>query len=519
MKKIFTEKRWELLVIFFIVIQPIIDLDYLIYNQLDKLGLPRIATVVRFLGLPLLCIWGYFQKSKNKKKTLILSVLYGVVFLIYFILHNQQAAYLRDVMGFSTNFKYSPIKELIYLATLILPFGLMYCVTLLKPSENLIKKLAVAMSLLVALPIFVSNLLIFGYCTYGGDAFANIFSWFSPYTFEARLLATKFFFAEGNTIGILMFIVLPLLYLFFVKAKENKEKILFGLLIIMHSFAMLMLGTRVATFGAILIPAYFIVVYLIDVAIKNQKFLLLNMIFPLVVVAIVSVILPYTPAVVNQKINTAKDVPLIADSSSNSKAITKAKIEGEALVPGSFEFDQFYIYMFEQYGIKAGYINTVSKEYYTYWYHYTYDPKFWVDLIEMDVYDRINGRQVQKIFMDYKLSALKPYEHILGAGYSTFMTGSIILEKDFIQQFLTLGIAGFSLTLLPWLILALLFIYKMFRGFKKYFNIEIIIYGSSLLMGFGVGYTSGHTMDQMLTSVWLAFICGILLNKLVLKDE
>lgn len=516
-RKIFNRNTWEVAVVVFILIQPIIDLDYLWYEQLNQLGLPRLSTIIRFLVLPCLILWGYFYQTKNKKKTAILAISYGMIFAVYYILHSIQAIELYDVMGFTRNFQFSWYQELVYLLTLTLPLGTVYCITQLKPNEKLIKKVTMITSAIVSFPIFIANLFVFGYSTYQGNAVANFFVWFTQNKFHPRQLATKFFFAEGNTVGILLFMLLPLMYYFFSCSKTKKEKAQWIVLIFIQSLAMQILGTRVATYGAVLVPCYFLVLYLIDVILKNQTFKKAAFFLPIVMASIFALILPYTPAVLNQKLDATNDVAIINSKLSDEISDLKGNMEGEGLVPGTVEYNEFFIYMFEEYGIRAGYINTVPVTYYINWYHYTYDPVFWVDVIEMDVYDRLNGRQIQRIFMDYKLESLQATDHLLGAGYSTFMNGSILLEQDFLQQWMTLGIIGFSITLLPWIVLTLLLLWKILTKWKLYLRLEVFVYGAALLSGFGVGWLSGHTMDQFLTTTWLAFIMGILLNKLILE--
>ena len=57
--------------------------------------------------------------------------------------------------------------------------------------------------------------------------------------------------------------LLPLLYYFFSRSKERKEKISWAMLIIVQSLSMLILSTRVASLGAFLIPIAFAGLYLL----------------------------------------------------------------------------------------------------------------------------------------------------------------------------------------------------------------------------------------------------------------
>ena len=116
---------------------------------------------------------------------------------------------------------------------------------------------------IISIPILIGDLYVFADSTYYGKTVGNVFSWFSGiYSwYHPRTLASKFFFNEGNTIGILLFMILPLMYYFFASAETKKErkKILF--LIVIQSMAMQMLATRVATYGAVMMPLIFSVFY------------------------------------------------------------------------------------------------------------------------------------------------------------------------------------------------------------------------------------------------------------------
>ena len=58
------EKLLHILVIAFLAIQPIIDMDYLIYDFLDQFGLPRLSTILRFVVVPLLLIFSFILRDK-----------------------------------------------------------------------------------------------------------------------------------------------------------------------------------------------------------------------------------------------------------------------------------------------------------------------------------------------------------------------------------------------------------------------------------------------------------------------
>ena len=73
-----SHKAMKGFVLLLFIIQPLIDLDYLIYPFLDQFGIPRPSTIIRFLIIPLAVLWTFFLADKNKKKTLLFGGLYGL---------------------------------------------------------------------------------------------------------------------------------------------------------------------------------------------------------------------------------------------------------------------------------------------------------------------------------------------------------------------------------------------------------------------------------------------------------
>ena len=159
--------------------------------------------------------------------------------------------------------------------------------------------------------------------------------------------------------------------------------------------------------------------------------------------------------------------------------------------------------------------------YYVDYYNYKYDPKFWVDVTFMDVYDRVSGRQIETIFFNYKYQNLTQPQKILGMGYSTFMNGSIVLEQDFKQQIYTLGYAGELLCVAPWLLIALFGLIMILKHFKQTVTLELMCYACAIAFAFASAYMSGHTLDQFMTTTSMSLIVAVLLNRVnaVRKNE
>ena len=113
-------------VLLLFIIQPLIDLDYLIYPFLDQFGIPRPSTIIRFLIIPLAVLWTFFLADKNKKKTLLFGGLYGLALAVYFLLHIRQGTQIYKSLYLTPNFFFQLSKEITYFLTLVIPYGMIY---------------------------------------------------------------------------------------------------------------------------------------------------------------------------------------------------------------------------------------------------------------------------------------------------------------------------------------------------------------------------------------------------------
>ena len=548
-KHIINEKVVLTLLIGLVVLQPVFDLDYLIADWLDQFGLPRLSTIIRFIIIPLLVLF-VFIHDKHKKSTVILGGFYGVALAIYFYFHCQNAIEVFPKLYFPSNFYFDTFQELTYVLTLTLPYALIYCFYKMDTNDYLVQMVVTASSLLTAVPIFIGDIVPFGLSTYVGKTKGNFLSWFYLIFDESheipKYYTSKFFFKEGNTIGILMFMVLPLLYYYFHHAKKKEHKIGYGILIFIHSLSMMILGTRVATYGAVLVPAAYLVLCVFFSLLKKESWSKSTLLFTAISTLIFGLILPYSPAVKNQQIDAKNDLALaengMADKGRNELANNRITVIKES--------DPAYIHMFEVYGIKARYAQSISKEYYLDYYDYRLDPYFWVEMIlNRPLEERVGGRNIQKIFFEYKWNdgrldikldpngneegdnvqtiyfngcnftspCLTTMNRALGLGYSTFMNGSIVLEKDFVQQYYTFGPLGAFLLLSPWIGLTLVGVFLLFKYFKVNFNLLNACYAMAVVFAFGSGFMSGHVLDQFLTSTMMALFVAVLLKRMLGK--
>ncbi|MDO4499697.1 MAG: O-antigen ligase family protein [Erysipelotrichaceae bacterium] len=511
MRKLFKKENIFTLLFVLIALHPVIELDYLIGNLIS---IPRLTTIVDFLVLPFIVLLAFYFFDKNKKRTLILFGIYAVIFGVYFLLHIKNAVVIADSIHLTENFFFSIGDEVIYTITMLLPLVYVYVFCLSDIGETIIKKITISLSCFIAIPIFISNLFVFGKSTYVGYTYDNFLSWFSlpfdMYDFHPRKYATKFFFEEGNTIGILMLMILPFLYYFLYKETNNKKKVALGSLIVIQSLAMIMLSTRIATYCSALIPAAMLAIYIVLLLLKIEKVQKLYICFLIFVTVLSGCIIPFGPAYQNQLID-AYDYGFIKNEEDQRTEARDLLKDAEGLVKWTDEWRDFYVYMFEDYSFL---INVTPPIYYTTWYSYEHDPEFWVDLIfDYELEERVSGRQIETIFTKYKWDELNNNQKLTGFSFGTFMRGGILIERDFVQQYYSYGPVGVVLLMGAWMVLVAYCGLKLLFGFKKghwtYFNIITMM---SICMGFLSSYMSGHVFDELTTSLFISLLFAYLLK-------
>lgn len=517
MKKYLTKENLFTIVFALVAIHPLIELDYNF-----NLPIPRLTTIIDLVILPLLVIGVFFVAEKDKKKVLKFAIPYGMVLLLWFVYHCYRSNDIQYKIFLPNNFVFTIKDELIYTFTLMLPLVYVYVFKLSTIGEKIFKKIVITLSTTISLPIFISDIFTFGKSTYTGYTKGSIFTWFAlPFDnklHHPRRYACKFFFEEGNTIGIILFMILPFIYYYAYKEKDIKKKISLYILLLIQSLTMIILSTRVATYGSVLIPIVMLVIYVVLILLKYEKFNIKYVGCLLVIALVCGSIIPYGPAYQNQLLD-AQDYGAIKRDDSQRDEGQLVRKGGEGLNRGSKEWRDFYVFMFEEYQFL---MNVTPPIYYMEWYDYRWDPQFWVDFIfDYTLEERVSGRQVETIFTNYKLAELSTSDKLLtGLGYGTMMRGGITIEKDFTMQYTLLGLVGFLLMMSPWIVLTAYLGIKLILSYKQkkwtYFN---IINMMAICSGLGLGYISGHSLDELSSSLLIALLIGMLMKNLGKTNE
>ncbi len=482
--------------IFFIIMQPILDIYMSLFDEKIQIAGISLATIIRFLLVFIMVVLTMIHTRKNKSTKFFIG--YAIVVFIYTILHHINAS------TFSVNLveaKYSPLSELLFIARMCIPPALIYIVYSIKPDYKDMRKMIVAVSLIISLTIIVTNLLKVAYMSYSVDKDLisdNMISWFGNENSDWSTLSCRGIFQSGNQLSGLMVIIVPIVT--FIALKEKKVK--YWIVMMLHLIGMLNLTTRVGVLAGILVMLGTIFIYLLEKLIHRResfkKFNMKQIASVVVVLAIWGVLFNNSPFKMRiSEGNWADDMGFNKQTSNNVAPVSddNEDIDKLAYIEENIETS----------GINGYFIYQA--------YPYTDDVDFWFNLImNVPKYERAGNRNMRKLLIeriferDNRIS-----NYILGISF-TRSSSLVWPERDFETQIDALGIAGFVLFIGPYLAVAVYGVITALRKLKEYLYLSKVIYMISLFVGFIAAYSSGHILNEIFPFTFLALVAGMVLN-------
>ena len=276
MQKIINKDFIMKLTIIFLIIQPILDIK--VFYDLEIFGV-TIPTIIRLLVVGILFLLFMFNKKKFK-----LPILYFVLFFIYMLLHlwNASNNYI-NLAG-----RYSVISEIIYLIRLAIPMIFIIFSYNYNFNSKTISKLFYIVAFIFSSIMLITNIFGIAYPSYTHSTgiVGNIFNW--PFLNKNDIgyynLATKGWFGYANPLAGLFCLILPfLLYSFY---KQTSLKKFIGILALLIS--MLMLGTRISSYMAIVIPIVMLITYLLICCLfKTEKFKPKTLVYSIIMILLI----------------------------------------------------------------------------------------------------------------------------------------------------------------------------------------------------------------------------------------
>lgn len=487
----------KLLIAFTILLQPELDMfRRLVGANFEVFGFSLLELInILLIGVIfLLTVITYPEKRKLLKWLWLLIPYIGYFILHYYnITHFNNSVFPDQYVSVVTEFYY---LFRVFMLPLVLIFSIYYSGI---KKEDLFQILELFI-LITAGFIVVLNLFNLSFLSYDSGFLAvyNIFDWFSFDGSNYQDIATKGWFNSGNQLSAILFMLLPItLYL----AYSKKTKYNYFLLIL-QIIAMMMLGTKVANVGCLLVLFAFIVIAVFKKFILKKK---LEKIRYIIIITILScglfIVSPRGYDLLHKDIENdpiggngvgigitekGKIDEISCQNLSNEDKITldifmhfnQAKLRFPDFFIDSYPLD--YNYSYWCYMIKNGLV-------------YRNQP---ID------YRVMKSSMLQQIYINND-NAL---DKLVGMGYTL---NFIYTEEDYTYQFYSYGILGLILFVGPYLLICLFLIIKFLRRFKDSFNIQNTLLILALLLGLIVPYLSGHVLERSFPLYVLAFICVI----------
>lgn len=502
MEKVRRFNRW--LIAFVIILQPALDmLRKLVGADFEVFGfsLLELVNIVLIGTIFLLTVITYPEKKKLLKWLWLL-----VPYLVYFIVHYYNITQFNNSVY--PDQTVSIVTEFYYLfRVFMLPLVLIFSIYYSGIQKKEIFQIFELFILIMAGSIILLNLLKLSFFTYDNGVLAgySILDWLSFDGPNYQKIATKGWFFSGNQISAILFICLPIT-LFLAYNKETKYNyFLLGI----HVLSMLMLGTKVANFGCVLVLICFIIIIIF------KKLILKKDIMPIkIIVAImlcVSALFCFSPRGYELRSGHTE----VNDGAGKSPIIsvdTNKKIS-ELNCPYLSHDDKMFLDLFiyknvDKLKFPSYFLNAYPLEYnYNYWCYMVKNAV----LLKSNVIDyrSMKTSMLNQIYINND-NWLDKY---VGMGYTL---NFIYTEEDYTYQFYNYGIFGILLFIGPYLLILLVISFKFLKGFKNNFTVQNTLFIIALAFGILVPYMSGHVFERSFPLYVLALIAAI--NLLNLKE-
>ncbi|MES5891381.1 MULTISPECIES: O-antigen ligase family protein [Bacillus cereus group] len=475
--------RFEHFLLFFIILQPVLDL----LTSLSIVLLKSNATVgilVRFLIMAVGGIYILIQaKEKENRKFLIYLILLAVVLGIGFI--NNKLVKNPIVLGEEVKFVAKALYIYIMLGSYIL------ALKSLKKKVNISDK--------------VRNSIVYSTLIINAIMVISISTSTDFGSYQWMKVGSRGWFYAGNELGSILAIIFPIVVLYSIQKTKSVKHVLYWIPSLLMIYSLIQVGTKVGmgSIGATLAAAIGIIVLqlLFDRKNPNKKSLVLNGLIAVILLAGVVGTFKMTPLAQNMGIhNNYLSEQNVAQQGQKEKEI-KEKIKKE-------EKQHKVEKPEEKAKVEAEVKKEIEKE---------QKKENQENLI-------FSGRQVyeerhKQFFKEAPMS-----QKLLGMGYAgNFKYNEQkepdpkLIEMDFHDWFYDFGIIGFALLMIPFVYYGLRILLAFITRFKEIFNIKYGMITASLVLALGIAYIAGHILTAPGVGIYFVVLLAYLIVDLEIE--
>lgn len=491
------------LIAFTILVQPLIDILRRVgCANYEVFGL-SIIELVNILLVGTIFVMTVISYDNKKKLLKWLALL--VPYIIYFGFHYYNITQFNTLVYPQQTT--SIVIEFYYLFKLfIIPLVLIFSIYYSGIKKEDLFQIFELFILIVAGTICFLNICGLSFYSYDNGSFSNftILEWFTYNGGNFHELTSKGWFDSGNQISAIMFITLPVtLYLAYSKQKKYNY-----LILCIQLLAMLMLGTKIANIGCILILMAFFGVTFFKKYILKKETKKIKWIFLITIITFILFV--FSPRGY-ELLNKDEISSNIGGSNETIPSIDLGKNEKLNCLNLTIN-DKKYLEKFileNQYALKL-------PEYILKSYPPDYNHTFWcyVSKVGLDRNSRaIDYREIKTdILKQIYIKNNNEMDKWVGMGYTL---NYIYTEEDYTYQYYTYGIFGILLFIGPYFVILAYVLFNFLRNFKQAFTIENVLIILSLMIALVIPYLSGHVLERAFPLYVIAFIC--VLNLLLVK--
>ncbi|MFE4761778.1 O-antigen ligase family protein [Bacillus mycoides] len=475
--------RFEHFLLFFIILQPVLDL----LTSLSIVLLKSNATVgilVRFLIMAVGGIYILIQaKEKENRKFLIYLILLAVVLGIGFI--NNKLVKNPIVLGEEVKFVAKALYIYIMLGSYIL------ALKSLKKKVNISDK--------------VRNSIVYSTLIINAIMVISISTSTDFGSYQWMKVGSRGWFYAGNELGSILAIIFPIVVLYSIQKTKSVKHVLYWIPSLLMIYSLIQVGTKVGmgSIGATLGAAIGIIVLqlLFDRRNPNKRSLVLNGLIAIVLLAGVVGTFKMTPLAQNMGIhNNYLSEQNVAQQGQKEKEI-KEKIKKE-------EKQHKVAKPEEKAKVEAEVKKELEKE---------QKKENQENLI-------FSGRQVYEERHKQFFKEAPTSQKLLGMGYAgnykyneQKQPDPKLIEMDFHDWFYDFGIIGFALMMIPFIYYGVRILLAFVTRFKEIFNVKYGMITASLLLALGIAYIAGHILTAPGVGIYFVVVLAYLIVDLEIE--
>ena len=489
-----TFSSYHALLLMFLFLQPIIDIYHLFVGdavQILGLALPEL------INLGFIAVLGVFFVINNirNRKVMVAVAIYVVALCVYLVAH------LANILQFDTTILNGAEKNLVkemYFILRVYLVPVLYFIILIteKIDERTFGRGIQILAGFISAVIVLTNLLGVGFITYASTLKTNdyitrtVFQWFTnPDTTHPAFMACKGLFFTGNQISIILFMLFPFVLR---SAFKNQKWYQYGL-VILQAVAMIMVGTKVAAVGALLVIIAAAAIYLVF-ALLQKKLPLNRRVLgaALCVALVVGVLFPFSPviAIQQERDSAYEESSEFAEGGMDALEDLLEGLEGGVTENGAHpEWDAETIQKFTEnletyyngYGVDKAFIELFSVKDNVY---------FWWDVVMDPNKTQLDYRGFKEVLYEEVLQKNNnPMDRWLGIGYTS---NFLYTETDFLAQTVWFGYLGTLLLIGPYLACLAYIVIRAVKQIKRAFCYENALFAVSLLGSLLLSVMAGH---------------------------